>query len=80
MKFSAPLINLRDVRRGSPGAAGEQCSYLVHKLTPKNIPLPPPFRNNGTESFQLWARRYEGIQEARYKDSGVDLDAVLAAE
>ncbi len=49
-------------------------------VTPKDIPLPPPFRNDGTESFQLWARRYEVIQEARYKDRGVDLDAVLAAE
>lgn len=50
------------------------------QTSPKDIPLPPPFRNDGTESFQLWARRYEVIQEARYKDSGVDLDAVLAAE
>lgn len=50
------------------------------QTTPKDIPLPPPFRNDGSESFQLWARRYEVIQEARYKDSGVDLDAVLAAE
>ncbi|KAL1249304.1 hypothetical protein QQF64_020309 [Cirrhinus molitorella] len=29
------------------------------QITPKDIPLPPPFRNDGTESFQLWARRYE---------------------
>ncbi len=50
------------------------------QTTPKDIPLPPPFRNDGTGSFQLWARRYEVIQEARYKDRGVDLDAVLAAE
>ncbi len=50
------------------------------QTTPKDIPLPPPFRNDGSKSFQLWARRYEVIQEARYKDSGVDLDAVLAAE
>ncbi|KAL1249389.1 hypothetical protein QQF64_020394 [Cirrhinus molitorella] len=50
------------------------------QITPKDIPLPPPFRNDGTESFQLWARRYEVIQEARYKDSSANLDAVLAAE
>lgn len=46
----------------------------------RGIPLPPPFLNDGRESFQLWARRYEVIQAARYKDSGVDLDTVLAAE
>ena len=47
---------------------------------PRGIPLPPPFHNDGRESFQLWARRYEVIQEARYKDSGVDMNTVLAAE
>lgn len=47
---------------------------------PRGIPLPPPFLNDGRESFQLWARRYEVIQAARYKDSGVDMDTVLAAE
>lgn len=35
------------------------------QTTPKDIPLPPPFRNDGSESFQLWARRYEVIQDAR---------------
>ncbi|KAL0150681.1 hypothetical protein M9458_053985, partial [Cirrhinus mrigala] len=48
--------------------------------SPRDIPLPPPFPNDGSESFQLWARCYEVIQEARYKDSGVNLDAVLATE
>lgn len=47
---------------------------------PRGIPLPPPFQNDGRESFQLWAHRYEVIQAARFKDSGVDLNTVLAAE
>ena len=47
---------------------------------PGGIPLPPPFQNDGRESFQLWARHYEVIQEARYKDSGVDMNTVLAAK
>lgn len=47
---------------------------------PRGIPLLPPFQNDGHESSQLWARRYEVIQVACYKDSGVDLNTVLAAE
>ncbi len=27
---------------------------------PRDIPLPPPFHNDGRESFQLWAHRYGG--------------------
>lgn len=49
-------------------------------VEPRDIPLPPPFRNDGNESFQMGARRYEVIQEARYRGTNVDLDAVLAAE
>ena len=48
--------------------------------TPRGIPLPNPFCNNGRESFQVWARRYEVTQQARYQGSGVDLNTVLAAE
>ncbi len=49
-------------------------------VAPRGIPLRPPFHNDGRESFQLWACRCEVIQAARYKDSDVDLDTVLAAE
>lgn len=48
--------------------------------TPRGVPLPPPFNNDGRESSQLWVRRYEVIQEARYKDTGVNLSTALAAE
>ena len=43
------------------------------------IPL-PQFYDDGRESFPLWTRRYEFIQQARYKDSGEDMNRVLAAE
>lgn len=46
----------------------------------RDIPLPLPFRNDGSESFQLWARRYEVIQAARYRDADVNLDSVMALE
>ncbi len=41
---------------------------------------PLPFLNNGHESFHLWAAAIREFWEASYKDSGVDLPTVLAAE
>ena len=61
------------------GAAAAAAAARVPQKA-RDVPLPPPFRNDGSESFQLWARRYEVIQEARYRDTGVNLDAVMATE
>lgn len=61
-------------------AAPAQASPAGFQGPQRGIPLPPPFCNDGRESFQLWARRYEVIQDARYRDSAVDLAAVLASE
>lgn len=60
------------------GAAAAALAQVPQK--PRDVPLPPSFRNDDSESFQLWARRYEVIQEARYRDTGVNLDAVMASE
>lgn len=63
-----------------PSSSARAASARPSLARAKHIPLPPPFRLDGGESFQLWARRYEVIQEARYRDTGTDVDAALAAE
>lgn len=45
------------------GAAAAAAAARVPQKA-RDVPLPPPFPNDGSESFQLWARRYEVIQEA----------------
>lgn len=67
---------------GQRNEAVPQPAVRARQVAPKarDVPLPPPFQNDGTESFQLWARRYEVIQQARYRDTTVDLDLVMALE
>lgn len=69
-----------NARRRAEVSSGSGAVAPSTRTATRDVPLPPPFRNDGTESFQLWARRYEVIQAARYRDTDVNLDSVMALE
>ena len=44
-------------RSDSRGSENEAAAATQVPQKAWDVPLPPPFRNDGSESFQLWARR-----------------------